>query len=182
MTRMRHGPQRTRRAAGPHRRPVSLDRSLRCAPLVAPGATARNAPCERTRETGQMSHYQRALVLQSRPGPSDSGSPVQPHRCDDTGRHVGAGRVRGTVRLSPPSFREQPSPPAATSRPRPYPLPIAACRLLSPRRSERHRRDGRRPGQKVFRTPNSTELLRYSRSKGAPPNSAIPMSEVPKNR
>jgi hypothetical protein len=32
--RIGQGPQRTRRAAAPHRRPLSLDRPLRCGPLV----------------------------------------------------------------------------------------------------------------------------------------------------
>jgi choline dehydrogenase len=61
--RIGQGPQRTRRAAKPHRRPISLDRRLRCAPLVVRGATARTAPDQRSREIGQMGLYQRSLVL-----------------------------------------------------------------------------------------------------------------------
>jgi hypothetical protein len=60
--RIGQGPQRIRRAAKSHRRPVSRARLRRCAPLVVQGTTARNAPDERTRETGQMSLYQRVLV------------------------------------------------------------------------------------------------------------------------
>jgi hypothetical protein len=60
--RIGQGPQRTRRAAKPHRRPDSRGRRLRCAPLVVRGTTVRTAPNQRTRETGQMSLYQRALV------------------------------------------------------------------------------------------------------------------------
>ena len=61
--RIGQGPQRTGRAAARHRRPGSLERSLRCAPLVVDNATARTAPDVRSREPGQMGHYQRALVL-----------------------------------------------------------------------------------------------------------------------
>jgi hypothetical protein len=61
-TRIGQGPQRTRRTAAPHRRPGSLDRPLRCGPLVVSNTTTRTAPDGRTREPGQMSHYQRSLV------------------------------------------------------------------------------------------------------------------------
>ncbi len=61
-TRIGQGPQRTRRVVARHRRPASLDRPLRCGTLVVVSTAARTAPVGRTRETGQMSHYQRSLV------------------------------------------------------------------------------------------------------------------------
>ncbi len=61
-TRMGPGPPRTRRTAAPPRGPGSRVRPLRCGTLVVSNTTARTAPDGRTRETGQMSHYQRSLV------------------------------------------------------------------------------------------------------------------------
>jgi len=63
------GSQRTRRAAARHRRPGLLDRPLRCAPLTVHRTAARNAPDGRSSKPGQMSHYQRPLVLAWREEP-----------------------------------------------------------------------------------------------------------------
>ena len=69
----RRGPRRDARASGKGRNApggppratagrASLDRPLRCAPLTVRRTAARTAPDGRTREPGQMGHYQRSLV------------------------------------------------------------------------------------------------------------------------
>ena len=45
-----------------HRGPGSLDRPLRCGPLTVRHTAARTAPDGRSREPGQMGHYQCSLV------------------------------------------------------------------------------------------------------------------------